>query len=210
MKKFFHFLYSHWRWTVSILTLLFVALAIRNLSLAIKSADGPILTIESDNSIGLTPAQVTSIKNIGKWEFLSMQMEEIIDTTHSRFLLSDEELVRIYHGTVRLGIDMKRLSDDWLTIQGDTAILRLPPIRQLNADFIDEAGTQTFYETGSWDNKARERMYLEAKYRMQSRLKRSDAYRQAEANGREQMTALMRAFGFRTVICSFEKKKSLN
>ena len=53
-------------------------------------------------------------------------------------------------------------------------------------------------------------MYLEAKYRMQSRLKRSDAYRQAEANGREQMTALMRAFGFRTVICSFEKKKSLN
>ena len=69
--------------------------------------------------------------------------------------------------------------------------------------FIDEAHTQTFYETGSWSNKARERMYREAERRMLARLRRSKARQQAEENGREQVTALMRAFGFRTVEVEF-------
>ncbi|MBQ8051485.1 MAG: DUF4230 domain-containing protein [Bacteroidaceae bacterium] len=187
-----------------VITLLLVALAIHRLTKAIESEEGPMtLTLESDTGIGPTPAQVTSIRRIGKWEFLSMQMEEIIDTAHSRLLRSDKELVRIYRGTIRLGIDMSQLPTDWLTAQGDTAILRLPPIKQLNRDFIDEARTQTFYETGSWSNHARERMYREAQRRMKARLARSNAYKQAEANGREQMTALMHTFGFRTVEISF-------
>lgn len=204
LKQIFSFLYHHWRWTLTIVTLLLVALAMRTLSVAIDSGEAPIaLTIDSDNSIDLTPAQVTSIRRIGKWEFLSMQMEEIIDTTHSRFLLADEELVRIYRGTIRLGIDTDALTDNWLTVHGDTAIVLLPPIRQLNKRFIDEAQTQTFYETGPWSNKARERMYREAERRMLARLRRSKARQQAEENGREQVTALMRAFGFRTVEVEF-------
>ena len=205
-KSIFSFLYHHWRWIVTIVTLIIVAMALRSLSVAIKSEEGPVaITIVSDTCINLTPAQVTSIRKIGKWEFLSMQMEEIIDTTHSRFVLSDEELVRIYQGTVRLGVDFSKLSDNWLTIQGDTAILHLPRIQQLNKKFIDEAQTKTFYETGSWSGKAREQMYRRAEQRMKRRLARSNAYKLAEQNGREQMTALMQAFGFRTTIVVFEK-----
>ena len=205
-KSIFSFLYHHWRWIVTIVTLIIVAMALRSLSVAIKSEEGPVaITIVSDTCINLTPAQVTSIRKIGKWEFLSMQMEEIIDTTHSRFVLSDEELVRIYQGTVRLGVDFSKLSDNWLTIQGDTAILHLPRIQQLNKKFIDEAQTKTFYETGSWSGKAREQMYRRAEQRMKRRLARSNAYKLAEQNGREQMTALMQAFGFKTTIVVFEK-----
>lgn len=181
-------------------------MAMRSLSVAIKSEEGPIaINVVSDTCINLTPAQVTSIRKIGKWEFLSMQMEEIIDTTHSRFVLSDEELVRIYQGTIRLGVDFSKLSDNWLTIQGDTAILHLPRIQQLNKKFIDEARTKTFYETGSWSGKDREQMYRRAERRMKRRLARSNAYKLAEQNGRKQMTALMQAFGFRTTIVVFEK-----
>ena len=205
-KSIFSFLYHHWRWIVTIVTLIIVAMALRSLSVAIKSEEGPVaITIVSDTCINLTPAQVTSIRKIGKWEFLSMQMEEIIDTTHSRFVLSDEELVRIYQGTVRLGVDFNKLSDNWLTIQGDTAILHLPRIQQLNKKFIDEAQTKTFYETGSWSGKAREQMYRRAEQRMKRRLARSNAHKLAEQNGREQMTALMQAFGFKTTIVVFEK-----
>lgn len=206
MKKFFLFFWKHWRWIVTIVTLIIVALAMRSLSVAIKSEEGPIaISVVSDTCINLTPAQVTSIRKIGKWEFLSMQMEEIIDTTHSRFVLSDEELVRIYQGTIRLGVDFSKLSDNWLTTQGDTAILHLPRIQQLNKKFIDEARTKTFYETGSWSGKDREQMYRRAERRMKRRLARSNAYKLAEQNGREQMTALMQAFGFRTTIVVFEK-----
>ena len=120
-----------------------------------------------------------------------------------RLLLPDEELVRIYRGTIRLGVDMSRLRDDWFQARGDTAIVRLPPIRQLNARFIDEARTQTFYESGTWSGRDRERLYRRARQRMLRRLRTSDAYRQAERNGREQVASLMRSFGFQTVIVSF-------
>ena len=200
MKKTFRFLCVHWRWMLTVLTLLFVALSVRNLSRAIRG-EGEIVSlgIESDPRIDLTPAQITSIRKIGKWEFLSVQMEEIVDTTHRRFLLPDEQLVRIYRGTIRLGIDMDRLSDSWLETRGDTAILRLPPIRRLNKDFIDEAATQTFFESGTWDNHARSLLYDEARRRMERRFASSQSATQAERNGREQVTALMRALDFATV-----------
>ena len=44
-----------------------------------------------------------------------------------------------------------------------------------------------------------------AERRMKRRLARSNAYKLAEQNGREQMTALMQAFGFRTTIVVFKK-----
>ncbi len=178
-------------------------LCLRN---ALRGLPAPLeVSIKSDNTIDLTPAQITRIRSIGKWEFLSVRMEEIVDTTHHRMLLSDEQLIRIYQGTVRLGIDMNQLADNWFSARGDTAFLHLPPIRALDERFIDEANVQTFYEAGSWDNQARERLYQKARRQMKARLHRTSAYRQAEANGREQMTSLMRSFGFRTVVVKFWK-----
>ena len=206
IKKIVLFLFQHWRWVLTIVTLLVVAMAIRSLSNAVKGGGDLVsMGIEKDTAIALTPAQVTSIRKIGKWEFLSMRMEEIVDTTHKRMLLSDEELVRIYKGTIRLGVDMSKLSNDWLTSKGDTAVVKLPKIAPLNKKFIDEARTETFYESGSWSGEAREQMYQRAESRMKSRLAKSNAYQEAEQNGREQVTALMRSFGFRTVEVSFGK-----
>ncbi|MBQ9560401.1 MAG: DUF4230 domain-containing protein [Bacteroidaceae bacterium] len=204
MRNALRFLRSHWRWMLTILTLLFVALSLRSLSRSIRG-EGELVSlgIESDPRIDLTPAQITSIRKIGKWEFLSVQMEEIVDTTHRRFLLPDEQLVRIYRGTIRLGIDMGQLPDSWLETRGDTAILRLPPIRRLDRDFIDEGATQTFFESGMWDNRARSQLYHQARRRMERRFASSQAPAQAERNGREQVTALMRALGFTTVEVSF-------
>lgn len=189
------------------ITLVLVAVALYGLSRAFSGAGSPVsFAVESDNRIDLTPNQITSIRKIGKWEFLSVQMEEIIDTTRSRILLSDDELIRIYRGTIRLGIDMEQLDDDWFSSRGDTAVLHLPPVRQLNEQFIDEAATQTFYESGTWSHAAREQMYREAERRMKKRLAAGYAYEQAEENGREQLTALMRTFGFRHAEVSFGNK----
>ena len=206
MEKVLLFIWKNWRFVLGCITLIIVALAIRSLSKAVDGEGGLVsMNIEKDTTIALTPAQVTSIRKIGKWEFLSMRMEEIVDTIHKRTLLSDEELVRIYKGTVRLGVDMSKLPNDWLNAKGDTAIVKLPKIQQLNKKFIDEARTETFYETGSWSGEAREQMYRRAERRMKRRVAQSNAYQEAERNGQEQVTALMRSFGFRTVIVSFGK-----
>ena len=107
---------------------------------------GVIWYLNSSNSVGLstddhidiTPTQIQEIQNIGQWEFLSINDEELIDTV-SRGFFSDSELVRIYYGTVRLGVDLRQAGPQWLHVEGDSIIATLPPITLLERNFIDEA-----------------------------------------------------------------------
>ena len=111
------------------------------------------LEVGADNSIGLTPTQIESIKAVGEWEFLSISTEELIDTTRKR-LFSDDQLVRIYYGTLRLGVNMKQVEPGWIEQRNDTLFLTLPKVGLLDRDFIDEARTKSFFESGSWKAEA--------------------------------------------------------
>ena len=121
---------------------------------------GGLYWLNKDNSISmqqegkttLSPTQIKSIEAIGQWEFLSISDEELIDTVR-KGLISDDELVRIYYGTLRLGIDMREVGTEWLSAEGDTIICTLPPIRLLDRNFIDEAKTRSFFEEGKWTGK---------------------------------------------------------
>jgi len=203
MKSIIQILRRYWNRLVNVATVLLVLAAIYLLITNVDNDSG--FSIETDKGINPTPAQITSIRKIGKWEFLSMQIEEIVDTTHQRFLLPDETLVRIYHGTIRLGIDMETLSDEWFQPEGDSLLLTLPEVAPLNRRFIDEAQTQTFFETGTWSGEALEALYKKAERQMKRRLHDSDALRQAEDNGRIQVTALMRSLGFKRVRVEFKR-----
>ena len=100
---------------------------------------GGLYWLNKDNSISmeqegktlLSPTQIKSIEAIGQWEFLSISDEELIDTVR-KGLISDDELVRIYYGTLRLGINMREVGNEWLRADGDTIICTLPPIRLLD------------------------------------------------------------------------------
>ena len=78
-----------------------------------RSLSDARLEMGADDSIGLTPTQIESIKAVGEWEFLSISTEELIDTTRKR-LFSDDHLVRIYYGTLRLGVNMKNVESGWI------------------------------------------------------------------------------------------------
>ncbi len=62
------------------------------------------LSFGTDPEIDVTPTQIVSIKAIGEWEFLSVSAEELVDTVR-KGLFSNDELARIYYGTLRLGVD---------------------------------------------------------------------------------------------------------
>jgi len=84
-------------------------------------------SIEIDKRIGITPTQIESMKTIGEWEFLSIADEELVDTVRNGFF-KDDELIRIYYGTLRLGIDMKDAKDGWIKKDKDTIDVLLPPV----------------------------------------------------------------------------------
>ena len=165
------------------------------------------VTIENSDQIDKTAQTVVAIRDIGQWEFLSVACEEMVDTTR-RGIFSNDHLARIYYGTLRIGVDLKKLSDDAITVSadGDSISIVLPPVTLLDQRFIDEANTRAFHESGSWKAADREALYRRAKEQMKRRALTRQNLQNAEKNGREQMEKLLSAMGFKYVTVSFQQR----
>lgn len=156
------------------------------------------VSVGFNKTIELTPQQITSIEEIGEWEFLSIATEEMVDTLRKGMFTTDQ-LVRIYKGNLRLGINLKETEEHWITSHGDTVSLLLPSVKLLDKDFIDEASTRTFYESGTWSNHDREMMYYRARNRMIRRYLNRENLNTAQQNAQAQLSSLFKSFGFATV-----------
>lgn len=154
--------------------------------------------ITADQRIDITPEQIQSIKAIGEWEFLSISDEEMVDTIR-KGIFSDDHLVRIYYGTMRLGINLKQVESGWISTNGDTLNIMLPQIDLLDKDFIDEARTKSFFESGSWSPKDREAMMRRAYQRMLQRGLTPQNLEAAQVNGDAQVRQVMQGMGFKHV-----------
>jgi hypothetical protein len=158
----------------------------------------------TSEAIDLTPTQIQSMKAIGEWEFLSVSTEELVDTVR-KGIFTDDELVRIYYGTLRLGVNMQKVGDDWIQTSGDSITLTLPKIELLDKEFIDEARTKSFYERGSWKPADRDALYQKAYRQMLSHSMTKENLQAAEANASQQMHDIMRALGYQHVSVTFQK-----
>lgn len=156
------------------------------------------VSIEADQTIDITPEQIESIRAIGQWEFLSISNEELVDTTR-KGLFRDDHLARIYYGTVRLGIDMQKMDSTWITVQGDSITMWLPRPTLLDKNFIDEARTKSFHESGRWKATDRETLYRRAQQRMLRYSMTPQNIETARKNGETQMKRVMQSMGFKHV-----------
>lgn len=170
-----------------------------------RSLDDAHLEMGSDDSIGLTPTQIESIKAVGEWEFLSVSTEELVDTTRKR-LFSDDQLVRIYYGTLRLGVDMKQVEPGWIEQRNDTLFLTLPKVGLLDRDFIDEARTKSFFESGTWKAEDREALYKRAHRKMLAHCLTPANLSTAEDNARESFKKLLRSMGYKNIEIQFKQQ----
>ena len=171
----------------------------------VKTAQNTEISVFTDNRIDITPEQIESIRAIGEWEFLSVSDEEMVDTVRRGFF-SDDHLIRIYYGTMRLGIDMKELTSDRITVSGDTVFLLLPPVRLLDERFIDEARTRAFHESGRWTTDDRAAMFRRAAAIMKRKGLSQENIRSAQDNADSQVRNMMKAMGFGTVIVRFSPR----
>lgn len=159
------------------------------------SSTSTMTEVVKDEKIDITPSQIRSIEQIGEWSFLEINDEELIDTVRHGFF-SDDELVRIYYGTLRLGINLKEAHEGWLAMQNDTLCAILPPVRLLDNNFIDETRTRSFIETGKWTHHDRKAMYNRAVQRMRRRCLTKKNYQLARDNARVQFEQMLRSMGY--------------
>ena len=162
------------------------------------------VSLEADQTIDVTPQQIESIRAIGQWEFLSISNEELVDTVR-KGVFSDDQLVRIYYGTLRLGVDLSKTKKNWITAHGDTIVVRLPKVGLLDKEFIDETRTKAFYESGRWTARDREALYRKANRQMLSHALTKQNLKTAEANAEDHVRQMMKTMGFNNITVTFEK-----
>lgn len=183
--------------------LMLVAIIIFLWWLLIAEKDNHV-SVEVDDGINITPEQIQSIRDIGQWEFLSISNEELVDTVR-KGLFSDDQLVRIYYGTLRLGIDLSKTKKNWISAHGDTVVVKLPKVGLLDKEFIDETRTKAFYESGRWTARDREALYRKARRQMLSHALTKQNLKTAEANAEDHVRQMMKTMGFNNITVTFEK-----
>lgn len=161
-------------------------------------------SVATKEHVELSPTQIERIKAIGQWEFLTVSDEELVDTVRHGFF-GDDELVRIYTGTLRLGIDMADVEEDWIRTDGDTLRVLLPPVRLLDTNFIDEASARSFYESGRWTQADRKALARKARQKMLARCLTPQNIASAEQNAAAQFHQMLRAMGFPYVSIRFRR-----
>ena len=81
-----------------------VIVAVAYIIFSVKDSN---IEVTDSTTVEITPSQIESIRAIGEWEFLTVNDEELVDTIDKGFF-RDKELIRIYYGTLRFGIDLRR------------------------------------------------------------------------------------------------------
>ena len=186
---------------------LYVAVAVLALILGIWlifSVKKTEVSVDVDQKINITPEQIESIKAIGEWEFLSIADEEMVDTLR-KGIFSDDQLVRIYYGTVRLGINMHQAGPEWIKASGDSIEVTLPKIGLLDRNFIDEARTKSFHESGRWKPADREALYRKAYQKMLKHCMTKENLHNAQVNGEAQFRHMMQTMGYEHVLIKWEE-----
>lgn len=164
----------------------------------------PLVSINSKGNTIPTPMEVENMRSIGQWEFLTLSDEEIADTVRHNFF-GDNELSRIYYGTIRLGSDLSKAGDDFVRANNDSVVVTLPKITLLDNHFIDEARTRPLIEDGKWTEADRAALTRKAERMMRKRCLTQENYQKAEDNARIQVAALFRAMGYKHVKVNVDK-----
>ena len=195
------------KYTFGKVTCLIWSLILLSIAIAIVIFVGRLkqdyMETSTDQIISPTPTLIKSMQNIGEWEFLAIADEELIDTVR-KGVFTDDELVRIYYGTLRLGINMHKATPGWLTTSNDTLRARLPSIELLDNNFIDEGLTKSFYESGSWTDKDRADLYNRAYKQMKQRCLTPTNLKTAEISCTTQFTKIFKTLGYEKIIITYE------
>lgn len=194
---------KHWRTGLILAGLTILAVAI---FLLLRPLWGTRAEVREEAKVAISPTMIKRVSAIGQWEFLSISDEELADTVRHGFF-GDDELVRIYYGTLRLGIDMSRLGSKWAEARKDSLVCTLPPVKLLDENFIDETRTIAFYESGKWTEQDKADLYERAARQMKERCLTKENLRRAQENARAQFQNLMHAMGYERVSVRFEEGK---
>lgn len=188
----------HWRITFFVLLVALIGYGVMVAYRTLTSSNDAV-----EKPIEQSPEEIKRLQAIGQWEFLSVEAEELVERHYSG-LMSERDLVCIYRGTLRIGVDMRKLPSDWVEMKERSAILHLPQPSLLDENFLDESRTTVFFEQGVFRPEERDAMRTEAKDKMKKRAMTAENLSIARRNAEAQFQKLFLAMGYEDVVVEFD------
>jgi len=159
------FIFRKWRFTLAVLLLAALGYVGYRVKKVYFDGEGLFATTPA---IDTTPEEIRALRNIGQWEALSVDTEELVEKNENS-LLSSKQMVCVYRGTLRIGIDMAKVAEKWCNVQGKTVTLHLPDVELLDNEFINDTRTTVFVQEGNWNADAKQQMRTQAAEAMKKR-----------------------------------------
>lgn len=153
-----------------------------------------------------TPVNLDSIRAIGQWSFLTVEMDEVVDTV-DRGLFSSDRISVAYHGTLHYGINVAEARPGWVTIVGDTAVtVVLPPVRLLDDRFLDERNVKVYEGRDDMDfiNKPTVRAALVRKAKAAMIRRGRENIPEARGKAETEVRRIFSQHGYKKIVVSFE------
>lgn len=157
-------------------------------------------------------AVIKEMRSLSRLETATFTIEKVIDagTTggniFQQFLFGDKILL-IAHGQVIAGFDLSQISQNDVTVSGNSVTLKLPPPQILVAT-LDNTQTKVYDRRRGLLNSNEDlesQVRSAAEVSIKSAACDADILGQASENGRKQLTTLLSALGFETITLEIPK-----
>jgi len=167
-----------------------------------------LLFFQSGIRIDLSqPAVVQRIQRLQRLETVVYSMEKIVtgtqDNAYLPKFLGGDSILLIVHGEVTAGIDLAKLDESKIKISGRSIEIDLPPA-EIFSTRIDNGRTRVYSrETGLFttpDPNLESEARREAERQIGQSAIASGILKTAADNGRANLTGLLEALGFQTVV----------
>lgn len=158
--------------------------------------------------------QISDLSKTEKLKVLTMYKEVIVSQYKQErgrlFGTNNYQIHSIYPGRVDIGFDLSKCEDNWITMEGDTAIVNLPAVEILNKDnwLIDETKKRTPIETGKWSSTDYDKMARRANAMIKRNCELDNCYVLAEEQGFKVVSNLLNALGYDNIKINIQHRES--
>lgn len=166
------------------------------------------ISTSQEERVEQTAAVMDSIRSIGQWELAYIDTNVQVDTVARRWLgLVKDKLQRRYYGRVSVGIDMRRLPEEWCVRKEDTVWVILPDVCLLDSNFIDESRTELVLSEDDdleADKTMKKAMLERARQKMIDAALTPKVSSDARRLATDRMSERFRAIGYGKVVVEFK------
>lgn len=162
------------------------------------------ITIKGGDSV------ITQLRSLNRYESSEFTVEKIIEAGSSsdnafKNILFGDKILLIANGQVSAGFDLAKLKDEDIKIEGNSLSLRLPA-PEILVSRLDNEKTRVYDRSKGLLTQGNKDLESTARLSAENSIRKAACeggiLQSATDNGRTQLTALLKALGFTTVVIS--------